>query len=237
MSGTVNPYLDAYLAQVRHEQNAPGCLPRLHRADQADGWCGRIGSCPDCRSRGDMVRAYSWAIPNDAALTAIADHGPIVEIGAGGGYWTKLLRDRGVDVVAYDPDPIGGSSGERKGWHDGTRWSHVETGDHTAVTAHPDRTLLLVWPSYDEPWTDAVIDLYGGNTVIYVGEGPGGCTGTGRLHTLLGDEPYCWHDDEDTCHCGTGVEARFKQVAEVRIPQWGGIHDRLGVYERIGGAS
>ncbi|WP_406689410.1 hypothetical protein REH65_25395 [Saccharopolyspora sp. ID03-671] len=29
----------------------------------------------------------------------------------------------------------------------GYAWSHVDAGDHHAVAQHPDRTLLLVWPS------------------------------------------------------------------------------------------
>lgn len=52
-----------------------------------------------------LVNKYSWAIPNDAALEAIAALGPIVEMGSGAGYWASLLRERGVDVVAYDAKP------------------------------------------------------------------------------------------------------------------------------------
>lgn len=236
-----NPYLDAYRAQAAHEEASGNRRYLISDKGQADGYCGqRYGKCTVCRHRRELSYAYSWAIPNEAALRAIALHGPVVEIGAGGGYWAKLLRDRGVDVIAYDPDPAGGGTGldgQPRGWHDGTRWSEVLLGDHTAVIGHPDRTLLLVWPSYDLPWTDQVLDLYSGDTVIYVGEGSGGCTGTSRMHALLGDEPYCWHSDaEEPCTCGDDSPL-FKQIDEVAIPQWGGIHDRLFVHKRIGGVS
>ncbi|MGD9749700.1 MAG: hypothetical protein AB7W59_01775 [Acidimicrobiia bacterium] len=240
---TANPYLDAYLAQLEHERASedPFCGPA---GAQPSGWC-RLAArrCDDCRGRRDMVRVWAWGVPNDAALDTIAEHGPIVEIGAGGGYWAKLLRSRGVDVVAYDPDPVTGPphlGGAKTGQDMTERWSNVShsdvlLGDHGAVAHHSDRTLLLVWPSYDEPWTDRVLDLYAGDTVIYVGEGAGGCTGTGRMHALLGEQPYCWHDgpDDPACDCAALPEQRFKQVADVEIPQWWGLHDRLGVYRRL----
>lgn len=237
---TSNPYLDAYRAQAAHEAATGGLSSyRIGEPGQAEGYCYRATKCDECRPRREQCYAYSWAIPDEAALTTIAEYGPIVEIGAGGGYWAKQLRDRGVDVIAYDPDPGGGhySRNDAKGWHDGTRWSEVLLGDHTAVAAHRDRSLLLVWPSYDDPWTDKVLDLYEGDTVIYVGEGSGGCTGTSRMHTLLGDPPYCWHGDVDEeCTCSS-EPARFSEVRSVEIPQWAGIHDTLRVFKRVGGAS
>jgi hypothetical protein len=108
----------------------------------------------------------------------------------------------------------------------------VLKGDHTCVIGHPDRTLLLVWPMMQE-WADQVLDLYAGDTVVYVGEGSGGCTGTDRMHAILGEERYCWHDD-GPCACPQDP-ARFEQVEDVEIPQWAGVHDRLSVYRRLKG--
>jgi hypothetical protein len=232
-----NEYLDEYLAVLEHQIQHGAEEPSIFGAGRGQPWeycipCVHEEPGRAARPHGVKLR-YSWAVPNDAALDAIAEHSPggVVEIGAGGGYWAGLLRDRGIDVVAYDPDPVG--DGEHP-WHDGRRWADVQRGDHTVVAAHPDRTLLLVWPSYGDPWTDQVLDLYAGDTVVYVGEGAGGCTGTGRMHALLGEGSYCWHsDDDDDCNCGTGAEATFEQIADVEIPQWAGLHDRLGVYRRL----
>jgi hypothetical protein len=49
-----------------------------------------------------LVAKYAWAIPNEEALETIAKYGPIVEIGAGNGYWAFLLRSMGVEVKAFD---------------------------------------------------------------------------------------------------------------------------------------
>ena len=46
---------------------------------------------------GDALRRrYAWAIPDERALRVLAHYGPVVEIGAGKGYWCALLRARGV---------------------------------------------------------------------------------------------------------------------------------------------
>lgn len=161
----------------------------------------------------------------------------MVEIGAGGGYWSMLLQQHGVDVAAYDPEPPGATDDPH--WHSGRAWTAVQQGDHAKSADHPTRTLLLCWPSYNEPWAAQAIEAYQGDTVIYVGEGPGGCTGDDRMHALLGDRSGCWHHDEDyntvPCpeDCLANVPALFGRVAEVAIPQWAGIHDTLSVFRRI----
>ena len=52
--------------------------------------------------RAALIREYAFAVPGEEALTCIARHAPIVEIGAGSGYWARCLRERGVDVVVAD---------------------------------------------------------------------------------------------------------------------------------------
>jgi hypothetical protein len=70
-----------------------------------------------------------WAKPTERALRLIAKRSPVVEIGAGDGYWAYLLRRIGCDVDAIDIEPTG--PGVRKGSH---------------MDADPSRTMLAVWP-------------------------------------------------------------------------------------------
>ena len=49
------------------------------------------------------------------ALDALAARSPLVEVGAGLGYWAHLLRRRGVPVQAYDSHPT--SAGQRNKYH------------------------------------------------------------------------------------------------------------------------
>ena len=51
-------------------------------------------------ARGILIKRYAFAIPSDEALDALADVSPLVEMGAGTGYWAYLLRKRHVDVQA-----------------------------------------------------------------------------------------------------------------------------------------
>lgn len=176
----------------------------------------------------DLSRQYSWAIPTENALTAVANYSPrgVVEIGAGGGYWAMLLRERGVDVVAYDPDPIGPNR-----WHTGRRWATVTGGDHTVVRDHPDRTLLLCWPEADAAWAGEVVQQYAGDTVIHIGELGSITTGDDRMHALLGDSPCC-HDQ--ACDCDL-PPAQFGMIDRVALPNWLPAHDELYVHARVSG--
>jgi hypothetical protein len=222
-------YLDIYNQELAHQRQHGGLMLTYPQGRERP-----CEMCTEClvdkqttASMHDIKRFYAWAVPNEDALKVIAYHSPrgVVEIGAGGGYWAMLLRERGVDVVAYDPDPIGTDE-----WHSGRQWSEVRKGDHTAVVDHPDRTLLLCWPSYAKAWTHQVVELFKGDTIIYVGEGSGGCTGDDRMHALLGAEVYCPHYDEP-CTCDW-PDPQFALDGAVDIPQWLGLHDRLHVYKR-----
>jgi hypothetical protein len=237
MAGSANPLLAYYLGQLEHQKHHSDHAHIVFPGTPMQPW----DRCLECmhedpnRYRDEAThgvkKRYSWAVPNGAALDAIAKHSPkgVVEIGAGGGYWAKMLRDRGVDVIAYDPAPPGRGEPE---WHSGKAWSEVLLGDHTAVLGHPDRTLLTVWPSCSEGWAAAALELFSGDTVVYVGEGPGGCTADDRFHSLLGEHSGCWCFSGE-CDCTPAPEPLFGEVDSVDIPQWWGIHDRLKIYKRV----
>jgi hypothetical protein len=52
--------------------------------------------------RDHLSRKYAFGVPGNDALDCLARYGPLVEIGAGTGYWARCLRERGVDIFAYD---------------------------------------------------------------------------------------------------------------------------------------
>jgi hypothetical protein len=115
-----------------------------------------------------------FAIPNDAALDcirelALGDGGKIVQMGAGTGYWTGLLKHARVDIVAYDLHPppppgttttaIGGGGGG--GEEENVFFEHAYTDDiqkgscmdvfeqHEYLAK--ERTLLMIWPNDPDP--------------------------------------------------------------------------------------
>ncbi len=157
--------------------------------------------------------AFSFSVPTDAALDLIAKYGPIIEIGAGTGYWAALLRNRGVDLRAFDTFPASLDEDDNHWYKNTESFTDVERADETVVSQFADRALMLAWPPYGDPMGARTLELYQGNTLIYIGEGEGGC---------------CADDD-----FFARLEAEWVEVEDLLLPQWDGINDWLTVYRRL----
>lgn len=206
-----NPYLDAY----RCWQAAPGLVDR-----------------PD-----ELLSKFGFVIPSADALELIAVHSPagVVEVGAGTGYWARLLHERDVDVVAYDVAP---PPSRDNAWLAGQQpWFPVEAGDERIVARHPERTLLLIWPTRNEEWAADAARLHlehGGQRLVYVGEPPGGRTGDIRLHArlnLIGPCLACAYSVTNI-PCTCSVTTRWQLLTQVALPCMDDRDDRLYVFGR-----
>jgi hypothetical protein len=162
--------------------------------------------------RRELASLFSWAVPTEEALALVARYAPLVECGAGMGYWLALLRARGVDVIGYDRT----APGARNAYHRRARrpWSVIHKGDSIeAARRHRDRTLLLCWPPYDDDSASYdVLRAYRGDTVIHVGEPDEGATGSVRFHRELG--------------------LNWTRIEEAALPNWPRLQDRVTVYRR-----
>jgi hypothetical protein len=195
-----NVYLWEYLAQ-RGERTEPGAY---------EAWL-RQGGPSAFERRVRCVRRYAFGVPNRAALEAIARYAPIVELGAGTGYWAYLLRNRGVDILAYDLAPPGLAQNAYK--FEPRTWTEVRLGGVDVLAEqHADRALLLCWPGYRDTFADEALAAYRGHVLIYVGEGPGGHTANDAFFGQL--------------------QRDWTPVAQIAIPQWSGAHDSLSIYDR-----
>src|SRR4249920_2768731 len=85
--------------------------------------------------RRELASLFSWAIPTEPALAVLAAHAPLVECGAGMGYWTALLRARGVDALAYDLAPPAPGKRNDNRYHRGGREPWTEIWRASAATA------------------------------------------------------------------------------------------------------
>lgn len=135
-------------------------------------------------NREALCSRYSWSIPSPgdiAWITQQLDGRAVVEIGAGSGYWAWQLTQAGVDVAAYDPQ----RAGEGNGFAKYRAYHPVTIGDHENAAGHGDRALMLCWPSYGAPFAKQALHRYAGDTVIYIGEGEGGCCADDRFHRIL----------------------------------------------------
>jgi hypothetical protein len=162
---------------------------------------------------------YAFAVPNEEAIAALVELSPIVEIGAGRGYWGWEVRQRGGEIECYDLHPGGAETvGGRSARIESTRtYTTVRKGPGTVAGDYPDRTLMLCWPddyNQEKGWSDRAVETYleaGGETVVFVGEGRHGCTGSNRLFDLL---------------------ETLDRVQTVNIPSFDGIGDQMYVYRR-----
>lgn len=164
-------------------------------------------------SRPLLVREYSWAIPDEWSIqTIVSVKKPLVEMGAGNGYWASLITAAGGSVECYDREPGSHCDGST-----GHLWHPVMKGESNVLgSRHRDYALLLVWPPYDTPMAkECLLEFMkvGGDTFIYVGEGEYGCTGDNEFHRVLQDH---WSME------------RFAD-----IPNWDGLKDSLYVYRRV----
>jgi len=164
-------------------------------------------------NRQKLVRKYCWTIPDPETVAFVAKHaqGGLVDPIAGTGYWAYLLAQVGVDVVSYDLTP--GTALQPNAWHGDHVYVEICAKDGAeAVALHPDRTLFLAWPPYEQDVGARIITAYQGKRVVYIGEGQG-ATGDEQMRLILDTE---W----------TEVDSR-------QPVQWWGVHDRVTVYERM----
>lgn len=160
-------------------------------------------------SRLELVRKYSWAVPNKEAIEEIVKYSPIVEAGAGTGYWASLIKDAGGDIIALDKFPPGAGNNY---YQHNSQYYPVVYGDAETIASYSERTLMLCWCPYDTDMGHDHIALYTGKTLILIGEGRGGCCGNDKMFDLI------------------DVNFTFKKL--IKIPQWAGIHDTLVIYTR-----
>ncbi len=139
----------------------------------------------------EIARLLTWAIPTDELIQHLSSTtSKIIEVGAGTGYWAKLLNDAGVDVIAYDLNPAFPGSLENDEFPYIKLFYEVLEADAKVAGKYPDRSLLLVWPPYKTSMAFDALIAYGdagGQDLIYVGE-MNGCTADSQFFDLLDEK-------------------------------------------------
>ena len=230
-----------FLAELRAAQASLPRAPRVLDASLADDARAELWNAV-CEAGDALREKYAWACPDERALRALAHFAPggVVEIGAGRGYWAKLLRERGVRVDAFDRAAPA------------SPWSDVRVGGPEALLGGGEdaRLLLLCYPDdfeadddgdggddagdagdADDDDDDApasaslasrCLDAYRGDVVAHVGElfgdtlslaqAPWGRTTGGEFHARLAAGWHC--------------------VLRLELPRWPLHRDTLSVWRR-----
>lgn len=132
-----------------------------------------------------LQAAYAYAIPSPESvewMSRFCGNRPVVELGAGRGYWARQLSRAGLAVTAYELEPpdraenvsFPSVSGQSDVWHAVRDLAELRTD---ALSGH---VLFLCWPP---GWgntmaSDALtaFEAAGGNQLVYIGEPEGGKT-------------------------------------------------------------
>lgn len=155
------------------------------------------------------IQQFGFAVLTEAAVSCIKKYAPLLEVGAGSGYWSYELQTHKVDIVATDP-----KTGKYRDL--ANHWQKYWTDVHSlsglaALKAFPGRNLLTVWPDMST-WPSKTLKAFTGEYVLYVGEGDGGATADHRFHVHLRDN--------------------FEGVELLDLPVFFGLHDHLEVWKR-----
>ena len=210
-----NPYPELTRVLGGRDAMTPGWSAQASRQGRELAWfvsggLGHVLGLP--ARRRELAALFSWAIPDEGALAVLARHAPLLECGAGTGYWAALLRARGVDVLASDLATPGSNKyhGKRRPW---TEVQSARAADAVRASSASGRTLFLCWPPFDDEGASyAALRAYRGDVLVYAGGEAGGPTGTVRFHREL--------------------ELNWHPVEQLALPNWPGIRDRVVVYRR-----
>lgn len=169
-----------------------------------------------------LQERFAWACPDMRALEICKNFSPLIEIAAGKGYWSFLLKQIGVDILAYDKL----TSGAKGNWSDvqkgGPEVLNWRKGKHKDVAK--GRNLFLCYPDQTDEVAQRCLNSFEGEVIIHVGELMTTGTKAGGLQTPWGrssssDFQVCLNE---TFHC----------VLVARLPCLPHASDYLTVWRR-----
>jgi len=185
------------------------CFQNIKPLKSVNGIIKKILYINSFHIRLSIIHQYGFAIPCVEAIESVVKLSPCIEIGCGSGYWSKLIKENGGDIIATDKI-MGEKSKYSKEWKN----EAIETLDaEKAIEKYSDRNVLLSWPCYSKNWAaKSISKIKPGKFLIFIGEDIGGCCANDTFFEIL---------DKD-----------FELKEEIRIPQWFGIHDIMRIYRK-----
>ena len=140
--------------------------------------------------RKKLIWAYSWAIPTSEAIFKIKEYAPLIELGAGTGYWAWLLGQAGARIRCFDHEP-----------HSPPHWVEIMPGEPSRLKHDSDPTLLLCWPPLNTGMATQSLNHFSGSHLIYIGEWRGR-TGDPEFHDQLENHWHLEHQISIPCWPG-----------------------------------
>lgn len=181
---------------------AGGPLLPAEELDMEANW--RDMSSPNRR---ECIKNYGFCIPSKEMIETLAFLSPFLEIGAGTGFLSRLLSDRGADIIATN------YRGKEYGQTVGAYFPVKNFGAKAAVEHYSERNILCSWPCYSKPWAyNALKAMSLDKTFAYIGETGWGCTADYKFEKFMARCSY----------------------ERIHIPSWPTIHDDLFLIRKNG---
>jgi hypothetical protein len=98
--------------------------------------------------REQFIQRFGYMLPCAEILDELQKSDLVVEIGAGTGYMTRILRNRGINVIGSDPQ-LAYHHTLKHALHDDKQ---VIAQGKTMVRRYPDATIFCSWPSLGDTW-------------------------------------------------------------------------------------
>lgn len=169
--------------------------------------------------RYSFVERFGFVLLNEKLINTLSHFlkdKTVCEVGAGTGWLSHQLQKKGVNIIPIDYKPGHDSEFGFKKLHTDIL---ITNGVDYLENNFPE-VIILSWPDYDTSFaSDVLNNLQKGQTLIYVGEGEGGCTGDDSFFELLYKKTKLNESMSDALHKDSLC--------------WTGVHDRWHVFEVI----
>lgn len=158
--------------------------------------------------RQELTQTYSPSLPSRNIVEFLTQFDSLVQLNPRTTYWSELLTDNNIDLTVIDTNATPDD-------HHATPYTVEHSG--VAVTEYTDQPLFIEWPADD---LDSVLmplltyESRGGDTVLFLGEGPGGDT-----------VPVDFFEK---------LTADYQYVTSIVPVQWASQSDALHVYTKTG---
>lgn len=185
-----------------------------------------------------------FAVPTDAAIQRLKRLSPLLQMGAGSGYFASTLRQQDVHVLAYDLHPPSTQNNKNE-FFDAAYVNDIQEGacvESMTPELASNRTLLLVWPNDPDPidntvfcqddacqgsqaiWDADCLEAFvkaGGRRVVFVGERAAVISGNGSDSGMSATRRF-----------QSLLENDFVLIDTIKIPNWWLNEDDMTIWEK-----
>lgn len=168
--------------------------------------------------RDSYIRQYGFYIVSEGFIENTVNFfgkSRILEVGAGSGFLSACLQSSGIDIIPTDVHLTDNRYGFKKLY---TEVLEEDSVKYLKNNRDNFDTLLMSWPNYSSTFAYKIVkNMAPGQTLIYIGEGYGGCTADDNFFDYMEK-----HSEVLELETNKFNESSFS---------WAGIHDRVQIFK------